>query len=148
MKKVGKIVLGGLYQKIYNLALYSIILVIAAYTAVLIYQASHLGALFTETNAKQKESIAEISRQTMDSVLSSSMTSSTQMQAYIANDLFIELIGVGRLPVDETEQQKIHSERVLLSRHGFFLFFFHYNKFFAANGQAELCRRKYFDKKR
>ena len=91
MKKVGKIVLGGLYQKIYNLALYSIILVIAAYTAVLIYQASHLGTLFNETNAKQKDSIAEISRQTMDSVLSSTMAGSTQMQAYIANDLFTDV---------------------------------------------------------
>ena len=91
MKKVGKIVLGGLYQKIYNLALYSIILVIAAYTAVLIYQASHLGALFNETNAKQKDSIEEISRQTMDSVLSSTMAGSTRMQAYIANDLFTDV---------------------------------------------------------
>ena len=90
MKKVGKIVLGGLYQKIYNLALYSIILVIAAYTAVTLYQASRLQNLVTETNAKQKESIAEISGQTMDGVLSYSMVSSAQMRAYISNDLFTD----------------------------------------------------------
>ena len=90
MKKVGKIVLGGLYQKIFNLALYSIILVIAAYTVVLLYQVSNLRRLVTETNAKQKESIAAISRQTMDSVLSSSMLSSTRERSYIANDLFTD----------------------------------------------------------
>lgn len=88
MKKVGKIVLGGLYQKIINLVLYSIILVIAAFTVVLFYQVSHLRTLVAETNEKQKESIAEISRQTMDSVLSSSMVSSTRERSYIANDLF------------------------------------------------------------
>ena len=90
MKKIGKIVLGGLYQKIYNLALYSIILVIAAYTVVLFYQISHLRTLVAETNAKQKESIAEISRQTMNSVLSSSMVQSTRERSYIANDLFTD----------------------------------------------------------
>ena len=90
MKKVGKIVLGGIYQKILNLTLYAILLVIAAYTAVLIYQASHLEKLGTETNEKQKESISEISRRTMDGVLSSGMVRSTRMGAYIANDLFTD----------------------------------------------------------
>ena len=90
MKKIGNFVLGGLYQKICNLALYSIFLVIAAYTAVLVYQAGHLRSLIHETNEKQKESIAEISRQTMDGILSSSMVKSTRMEAYIANDLFTD----------------------------------------------------------
>ena len=91
MKKIGNIVLGGIQQKIYNLVLYAIFLVIAAYTAVLIYQSENLTKLTTETNNRQKESIAEISAQTMDSVLSSTMVNTTQMQAYIANDLFTDV---------------------------------------------------------
>ena len=49
--------------------------------------------LVTETNERQKQSISAISKETMDAVISQSMGQSTQMEAYIANDLFNDLAG-------------------------------------------------------
>ena len=91
MRKIKNFVLGGIQQKVFNLVLYVIILMMAAYTVVIIHQAGKLGALVTDTNDKQKQSISEISSQTMDAVISQSMGQSTQMEAYIANDLFHDL---------------------------------------------------------
>ena len=104
MKKIRNITIGGIQQKIYNLVLYSVLLIIAAYTAVVLYQASHLGKLMTETNAEQKESISEISRGTMNSVLNSTMSSSTKMQAYIADDLFSDVADKVRMLGDYAEK--------------------------------------------
>ncbi len=88
MKKIRNIVLGGIQQKVFNLVLFVIILMMAAYTAVIIHQAGRIGSLVTETNEKQKQSISATSQMTMDAVISQSMGQSTQMEAYIANDLF------------------------------------------------------------
>ena len=104
MKKIRNITIGGIQQKIYNLVLYSVLLIIAAYTAVVLYQASHLGKLMTETNAEQMESISEISRGTMNSVLNSTMSSSTKMQAYIADDLFSDVADKVRMLGDYAEK--------------------------------------------
>lgn len=70
-----------------------ILLMMAAYSAVIIYQIGHMEGLVTETNEKQKRSIAAVSQQTMDAVMASSMGQSTQLEAYIANDLFQDLAG-------------------------------------------------------
>ena len=91
MKKIKNIVIGGIQQKVFNLVLIVILLMMAAYTVVIIHQAGRIGSLVTETNEKQRQSISESSRQTMDAVISQSMGSSTQMEAYIANDLFEDL---------------------------------------------------------
>lgn len=88
MKKIKNFVIGGIQQKIFNLVLFSILLIAASYTAVLTYQTAHLGTLVRETNDKQKASISEISHNTMDSVLSSTMRRNTVTQAYVADDLF------------------------------------------------------------
>ena len=74
MKKVGNIVIGGIQQKIFNLVLVTVLLMMAAYTAVVIYQAGALGKLMEETNESQKQSISAISQGTMDSVLDASFT--------------------------------------------------------------------------
>ena len=94
MKKIRNIVLGGIQQKVFNLVLFVIILMMAAYTAVIIHQAGRIGSLVTETNEKQKQSISATSQMTMDAVISQSMGQSTQMEAYIANDLFTDLAGI------------------------------------------------------
>ena len=60
----------------------------AAYTVVIVHQAGSLGSLVTDTNSRQKAAIAESTRQTMDAVIAQTQTSRTQMQAYIANDMF------------------------------------------------------------
>ena len=93
MKKIRNIVIGGIQQKVFNLVLIVILLMMAAYTVVIIHQTGRIGSLVAETNERQKQSISTISKETMDAVISQSMGQSTQMQAYIANDLFNDLAG-------------------------------------------------------
>ena len=93
MKKIRNIVIGGIQQKVFNLVLIVILLMMAAYTVVIIHQTGRIGSLVAETNERQKQSISAISKQTMDAVISQSMGQNTQMEAYIANDLFNDLAG-------------------------------------------------------
>ena len=88
MKIIRGLKIGGLQQKIFNLMLVFIIALIAAYTAVAVYQQRNLTAVVQEANAGQQASITEVSEQTMKAVLETSMTRQTALQAYIANDLF------------------------------------------------------------
>ena len=90
MKKFKNITLGGIQQKMFNLVLIMLVLVMASYSVMIVYQMNNLTGLVTETNEKQKEAITAISQETMDAVISGSMGSRTQMQAYIADDLFSE----------------------------------------------------------
>ena len=68
MKKIRNLVIGGIENKIFNLVLVTIVLIVAAYTIVISYQANSLHHLVEKTNAQQKESISEISKTTMDAV--------------------------------------------------------------------------------
>ena len=88
MKKIKNIVLGGLQQKIFNLVLITILLIVAAYTIVISYQTKNLSSLVADTGEKQENSIEEISTRTMDAVVENSLSRSTQLEAYIANELF------------------------------------------------------------
>ena len=88
MKVIRGIKIGGLQQKVFNLMLIFIILLIGAYAAVSVYQQRALADIVQQTSNEQQASIADASEETMRSVLGSSMTQSTALQAYIANDLF------------------------------------------------------------
>ena len=100
MKKFKKIVIGGIKQKIFNLVVITIILIMASYTAVIAYQSGELTGLVRDTNESQKESIASISEATMSAILDSNLTQSTQMQAYIAGDLFGDAVRVVNVIAD------------------------------------------------
>ena len=91
MRKIKNLVIGGIENKIFNLVLITTILIVAAYTIVISYQAKNLHNLVTETNGKQKESIASISEMTMDNVISNSLTNDTLMKATIADNVFQEV---------------------------------------------------------
>ena len=69
MKKIRNIVIGGIQQKVFNLVLIVILLMMAAYTVVIIHQTGRIGSLVAETNERQKQSISAISKQTMDSAV-------------------------------------------------------------------------------
>ena len=88
MKKFKNFVLGGIQQKIFNLVLIMIVLIMAAYSVVIVYQMNNLTGLVTDTNEKQKEGITAISQQIMDAVIAGSLSTQTRLQAYIADDLF------------------------------------------------------------
>ena len=88
MRQFGKITLGGIQQKIFNLVLIMIILVMAAYSVVIFHQMNAISSLVAETNEKQKASITGISESTMETVVSRTLSASTQMQAQIADKKF------------------------------------------------------------
>ena len=103
MKKFKNLVIGGIQQKVFNLVLVTILLLIAAYTAVIVYQSSSLKKLTAETNLRQKEAIAEISEATMDAVVADSLTSKAEMAAMLADDLFVRLSSTVQILADNAE---------------------------------------------
>ena len=88
MRKFKHITLGGIQQKVFNLVLIILILVMAAYSVVIVYQMNSIGGLVNETNDRQKTAITAISQGTMDQVIAGSLGNSTRMQAQIADDMF------------------------------------------------------------
>ena len=91
MKIIYGLKIGGLQQKIVNLILVFIAALIAAYTAVSVFQQKNLTAIVQEAGAEQEESIVAVSEETMHTVLETSMARTTALQAYIANDLFADV---------------------------------------------------------
>ena len=65
MKKYKNLVIGGIQQKVFNLVLVTILLLVAAYTAVIAYQSINLEKLTVETNQRQKEASASDRRASM-----------------------------------------------------------------------------------
>ena len=88
MKKFRHITIGGIQQKVFTLVLVTILLIMAVYTAVILYQSKHLTELVHDASASQKESITRTSGQTMAAILDANLTQSTKMEAYIAADVF------------------------------------------------------------
>ena len=50
MKKVRNLVIGGIQQKVFNLVLITILLMMAAYAVVIIYHSMRLSTIVGETN--------------------------------------------------------------------------------------------------
>ena len=88
MKKVMNLVIGGLQTKIFNLVLTTILLMVAAYTAVIVYQAKSLRLLSEETNEQQRSSIEAISGQTMNAVAVESLNRTAELEAAVADSTF------------------------------------------------------------
>ena len=91
MRKFRNWILGGIQQKVFNLVLYAIVLVVAVYTGVIVWQSSHLTELANSVNGQQRESIAGAVEQAMDERLTASLGETTQMEAYIADDMFADV---------------------------------------------------------
>ena len=102
MKKFGNITIGGIQQKVFNLVLITIILILAAFSAVSFYQTNRLTNIVEDSSTEQKESITSISEQTMKAILDSNLTQSTQMEAYIAGDIFKDTERVVKIIADYT----------------------------------------------
>ena len=83
--------LGGLQQKIFNLLLIFMALLIVVSVVSSVYQRNSLDKIVNEANDKQQSAITGISQSTLEAVLNSTMYKSTAFQAYIANDMFGEL---------------------------------------------------------
>ena len=68
MKKFKKLVIGGIETRIFNLILITVIVMIAAFLVVAIYQYNTLASLTAETGEKQKAKSLETTSGTMDTV--------------------------------------------------------------------------------
>ena len=91
MKIIKGIKIGGLQQKIFNLMLIFLVALIGAFLAISVYQQKKLTVTVQEANDRQQKSIESVSEDTMRAVLSSTMTQTTALQAYIADDLFAQV---------------------------------------------------------
>ncbi|MBQ7715555.1 MAG: SpoIIE family protein phosphatase [Clostridia bacterium] len=102
MRKNKKTVKRSIKQKIFNLVIITIVLIMTSYTAVILYQSGKLTALVRDTNESQKQSITSTSEKTMSGIIDSNLTQTTQMQAYIAGDLFGDAVRVVKVVADYT----------------------------------------------
>ena len=91
MKIIKGIKIGGLQQKIFNLMLFFLIALIGAFLAISAYQQKNLTRTVQDANDRQQKSIEVVSEETMLAVLNSTMTQTTALQAYIADDLFSQI---------------------------------------------------------
>jgi sigma-B regulation protein RsbU (phosphoserine phosphatase) len=91
MKIIHGIRIGGLHQKIFNLMLLIIAVLIGLYTAFYFYQQKELTQVVQEASVEQQASITAVSEETMAAVLNTSLTRTTALQAYIADDLFADV---------------------------------------------------------
>ena len=88
MKIIRGFKFGGLQQKIFNLVLIFILMIIGVYVGVNVWNQRNLVKVVQDAGDRQQESIVNISGQTMEAVLNASMKRMTALQAYIADDLF------------------------------------------------------------
>ena len=102
MKKIKKFFGGGIKQKILSLVVITIVVIMTSYTAVVLYQSGRLVKLVRDANESQKQSITSTSEETMQGILDSNLTQSTQMQAYIAGDIFGDAVRVVNVVADYT----------------------------------------------
>lgn len=93
MKTILGLKLGGLQQKIFNLITIFVIVLLGSYSVMYYYQQKDLSAVVLAAGDEQQDSIKAVSEQTMDAVIDSSMTQTTALQAYIANDIFSDVEG-------------------------------------------------------
>ena len=91
MKVVNGIKIGGLQQKIFNLVLVFILILVGVYAAVTVWHQKSLSGIVQEAGVKQQASITAVSEQTMEAVVYATMTRTTALQAYIADDLFNDI---------------------------------------------------------
>ena len=83
--------MGGLQQKIFNLMLIFIIALVAVYVTVSVVLQNNLSKIVQSAGEEQQNSISAISAQTMEAAVTASMTKTTALQAYIADDLFSDV---------------------------------------------------------
>ena len=91
MRIIRGIKIGGLQQRIFTLVLFFIAALIVIYTTAAISMQKKLSNTVGEAGVEQQAAITAVSEQTMEAVLNSSLTQTTALQAYIADDLFADV---------------------------------------------------------
>lgn len=91
MKKKFGITFGGLQQKIFNLVLIFLLALIGVFAVVSAYQANKLSAAVNDASSEQQAAINNVSENTMHQLVDKSLTKTNAMQAYIADDMFLDV---------------------------------------------------------
>ena len=91
MKKFLGITFGGLQRKALILVLLVLVLTLAMFTGVSLYQNRQLVRVVGDTRTEQQAAISNIASQTMHSVVDSSLTETTALQAMLADNDFAEV---------------------------------------------------------
>ena len=89
MKKFKNLVIGGIETKVVNLILITVLLMVAAFAAVNIWQTHMLTDLTTSAGEQQKRDTAEQTTAIMDTVARTSMEQLTAREARITDEIFI-----------------------------------------------------------
>ena len=92
----------GIRQKVFNLVLCSILLVVAAFSIVIVWQFFQLGGLSEQVKSGQKEAITNTVKRTMDERLAQSLGETTQLEASNADGMFSDLASVVSMIADYT----------------------------------------------
>ena len=90
MKRFKNLVIGGIENKIFNLVLFTVVLIVLAFALVIGHQARELSRLSAETNEKQQQSMEQISAATMQGVMDATMNKTAILQADVADGMFNE----------------------------------------------------------
>jgi len=90
MKRFGNFTFGGIQSKVFNLILYTVLLLTAAFMALSLYQNNTLTQLAAEFSQKQQESIGDITGQVMDAVVNQSLERSNRTEAAIVDAMFTD----------------------------------------------------------
>ena len=88
MKRFKNLVLGGIQNKVFNLILYTVILLTVAFMIVSTHQSNMLARLSAESSQRQQAAIGEITSSVMDSVVTQTLSRNNRTSALSINDLF------------------------------------------------------------
>jgi cell division protein FtsW (lipid II flippase) len=86
-------VLGGLQQKIFNLVLFTIIIIMTFYTILAVYQIRRIQGLLEESSDEQQASITGTANQIMVQTAEETLTHNTDLESYIADTFFGNVAG-------------------------------------------------------
>ena len=90
MRKLKNFVIGGIQSKVFNLILYTVFLLTAAFIALSIYQNNTLSQLVADSSQKQQEAIGEITGRVMDVVVDQSLERTNRTEAAIVDAMFTD----------------------------------------------------------
>ena len=93
MKKIWKITIGGLHQKILTVLMGFLVALLLCGLGISIFEVSFLTETVSDTRNEQQQSIEKVSGNTMNEVVNVSMTRTNALQAYIADDMFEDIKG-------------------------------------------------------
>ena len=88
MKKVRNLIIGGIQSKVFNLILFTVILLTAAGIVLFLNQNYMLSEVVSETSKKQQETITEITSAVMDQEISQALERANGYESRIANGMF------------------------------------------------------------